>query len=104
MTKKLSVIQAEVLRHMVQGHKLHCATDAVPWLDGVPDDDDGCEPRIHTRVHTNTWRALLKRGCIVRDDADVTPWWRRDYAITDVGRNLLQDAGLPVQPVLEGTE
>lgn len=100
MTKKLSAAQVKVLYHMAQGHKLYCATHVTPWLDGVPDKDN----RFNLRVHTNTGFALLERDCIVRDDTDTTPWWRRDYAITDIGRNLLQDTGLPRQLVLEETD
>lgn len=86
MTDKLSKVQAEVLGHMAQGHKMHGSAHAPPYLSGVPG-----KYGLSKNVHTNTWFALLKRGYIERADTDKTPWWRRDYVITDNGREKLNE-------------
>ena len=83
---KLSVVQIEVLGHMAQGHKVYSSYDHT-WLDGVPD-----EYKVYKSVHANTLYALLNKDCVEKVNTDRTPWYRRDYAITDTGRELLQQA------------
>ena len=87
MTNKLSKAQAEVLGHMAQDHKLYASRDGTPWLDKVP----GVSRYQYMHVHTNTLYALKSRGYIERADTDKTPWWRRDYVITDKGREKLNE-------------
>lgn len=81
---KLSKVQKEVLGHMVQGHKIYSSHEHT-WLDKVPDKRGG-----YKSVHANTLYALRVRDCVERVDTDKTPWYRRDYAITDTGRELLR--------------
>lgn len=83
-----ATILIEILGHMAQGHKIYCPIYKTPWLDGVPSSRGG----LNKCVHTSTWYVLLRRGCIEEVDTDTTPWWRQDYAITDIGRELLQQA------------
>ena len=83
---KLSVVQIEVLGHMAQGHKVYSSHEHT-WLDGVPD-----KRTVYKSVHANTLYALLDKNCVENVDTDKTPFWRRDYAITDTGRELLQQA------------
>jgi len=85
MTDKLSKVQAEVLGHVAQGHKLYASRMGTPWLDKVP----GVSKYQYKHVHSNTLYALRDRGYIERADTDKTPWWRRDYIITEKGRGKL---------------
>ncbi len=82
---RLSKVQIEVLSHMAQGHKVYNSNEHT-WLDKVPGD------RGHKKVYFNTLFALLKKGCVEKANTDRTPWYRRDYAITDTGRELLRQA------------
>ena len=88
MITKLSETQVIVLGHMARGHKLYCSVHGVPWLDGIPGKQRGTS----LTVHTNTWVALWKKGCIMRKDAENVPFWRRDYVISDAGRRFLREA------------
>lgn len=83
---KLSKVQIEVLGHMSQGHKVYSSHEHT-WLDGVPD-----KYTVSKSVHGNTLYALLNKNCIEKANTDRTPWYRRDYAITDTGRELLRQA------------
>lgn len=85
---KLSEVQREVLEYMVQGSRLLASTNGGSWLDNVSG-----RKGFYKRVHGNTLYALHKRGYIVRNDAACTPWWRRDYEITDAGRDALTTKG-----------
>ena len=82
--KKLSKVQREVLEYMVQGHGLFADRTGSIWLDRVP-----TQRGPYRRVHGNTLHALRKRGYIARNDTACTPWWRRDYEITALGRKCL---------------
>lgn len=85
---KLSVVQIEVLGHMAQGHEIRRSGPGTPYLDGVQPD----RYEVSKHVHSNTLYALLNKDCVEKVNTDRTPWYRRDYAITDKGRELLQQA------------
>lgn len=83
---KLSETQVEVLTHMAAGHKLYRAYRS-PWLDGVPGKHRG----LNLRVRGSTLWVLLERGLIERADTEQTPYYRRDYVITEAGREALEE-------------
>ena len=81
---KISKVQREVLQHMANGSKLYSAmavrsTSSHNWLSG----------ELCFSLHTNTLKALLARGLIERANTKSTPYWRRDYAITQAGREAI---------------
>jgi len=82
---KTSKVQREVLQHMARGHKLYIdKVQGRPWLNQVRGSDGTYE-----RVHSSTLYALLRRGLIKYMSTEITPYWRRDYVITDAGREAL---------------
>jgi len=90
---KLTPNHRLILNHMARGRLLMCDKSVgVYWLNGVLGDNPR-QPGSYRRVGARTFAALRRKGYIElahdRDDRE-TPWWRRDYKITDLGRQVLE--------------
>lgn len=79
----ISKTQAKVLREMVEtGLTLKSARGGSVWVTLAEE----------SRYRVTTLFALLDRKLIERCDTDKTPWYRKDYALTEEGRRIA-DAG-----------
>lgn len=87
MSKRLSPIQAEVLQLMVEGHTFHYCKGTLPWLK----DARGRLRWTKLILRNSTLYALKDRGYITLFDTLATPWWRRDYIITEAGEKALAE-------------
>jgi len=80
---KLSKTQRAALQLLVDGHELYSAIgDSHHWFNDPP----------RTDIHSHTLYSLDRRGWIEQIVVDGAPYWRRDFAITQAGRDALAEA------------
>lgn len=88
---KLTPAHRFILTHMARGTLLMTSSTAgLPWLNKVPGNDPR-QPGLYRRVQSGAVAALRRREYIALASTPNTPWWRRDYAITDLGRQALEE-------------
>lgn len=80
-TLKLRGVQAEVLAYMAKGHRLLQDKQGGSWLDRVIGNKGSF------KVHGNTVSSLRNRGLI--EQTETIKFWRRDYVITEAGREAI---------------
>ena len=77
----VSKVQARILCEMVKtGLPLKHARGSGVWITLT---------EVERRFRVTTLLALLDRGLLERCDTESTPWYRKDYVLTEEGRNAV---------------
>ena len=86
--KKLSTVQIDVLTEMAKGLRLFSVVHGSCRLERPKDSST----YLGKKVHRNTLGALVNRGLIIKTEGyGAGPWYQRDYRITDLGRQVLEE-------------